>query len=719
MVEYIVEYDYEAVHEDELTIRVGEIIKNVKRLEEEGWMEGEVHGRRGMFPDNFVKEIKKDPDLRDRDENVPVKREKSGNVASLVQRMSTYGVLPIGIQPHPQTKNCKKKAKARQCKVLFDYAPQNEDELELKVGDVVDITGEVEEGWWSGTLNGKSGLFPSNFVKEIELSDDLETQEDLDDSEPSVLGLNSPVTPVSPVLSPGNGIESVSQTQPKKIRGVGLGDIFKEGGVRLKPRISSSDVEDKKLERPLPTLPTGPKLANVFSIDVGKVDPDGKSKVKEYCRALFSYEGSNDDELTFKEGDIITLISKDTGDVGWWKGELNGKEGVFPDNFAAIIQDAEKDKPKKPPPPAKSAAPKPELRNEEKKAIPTRLEEKDKTSLDHKPIKPVAPQVPPKKPMPPSKSSNLLKSVVPPPKRPDKPAIPTPVSKPNGEIPAIRPKSDLDLIIKPKPDRDSWRPKSIDAGPLSVKSTKEPGSSFDDVIPTSDNLSHPTANRPKMQGKRLPGRFNGSHSPVTDLKDVSEVPKEEAYESAKPKPFDGRKPSLPHSTPTLPQSTPLLPSSTPLLPSSTPLLPSSTPLLPSSTPLLPSSTPLLPSSTPPLTSSTPSLTSSTPSLTSSTPSFTTPIPISLPSTTPGSTTPRANLFNSVDSFRVKAEGDDSTSVVEDLKAQISELLMIVEALKKEHGKELEKIKRDLEEEKFMRNILEIEIEKLKKVVQST
>lgn len=77
------------------------------------------------------------------------------------------------------------------------------------------------------------------------------------------------------------------------------------------------------------------------------------------------------------------------------------------------------------------------------------------------------------------------------------------------------------------------------------------------------------------------------------------------------------------------------------------------------------------------------------------------------------------MFNSIDEFRVKADGDDGKSVVEDLKSQISELLMIVEALKKEHGKELEKIKRDLEEEKFMRNILEIEIEKLKKLVQST
>lgn len=33
--------------------------------------------------------------------------------------------------------------KKRLCKVLFEYQPVNEDELELKIGDIVDITEEV------------------------------------------------------------------------------------------------------------------------------------------------------------------------------------------------------------------------------------------------------------------------------------------------------------------------------------------------------------------------------------------------------------------------------------------------------------------------------------------------------------------------------------------------------------------------------------------------
>lgn len=40
---------------------------------------------------------------------------------------------------------------------------------------------EVEEGWWSGIVNGKTGLFPSNFVKEIETSEDGESAEVADE----------------------------------------------------------------------------------------------------------------------------------------------------------------------------------------------------------------------------------------------------------------------------------------------------------------------------------------------------------------------------------------------------------------------------------------------------------------------------------------------------------------------------------------------------------
>ena len=54
LVEVEVEFKYDAEQADELSINVGDIIKNVV-MSEGGWWEGELNGKKGMFPDNFVK----------------------------------------------------------------------------------------------------------------------------------------------------------------------------------------------------------------------------------------------------------------------------------------------------------------------------------------------------------------------------------------------------------------------------------------------------------------------------------------------------------------------------------------------------------------------------------------------------------------------------------------------------------------------------------------
>lgn len=58
----------------------------------------------------------------------------------------------------------KAETKNRRCKAVYSYTQNNNDELSLAVGDVIEFLGEVEEGWWRGKLAGKIGVFPSNFV---------------------------------------------------------------------------------------------------------------------------------------------------------------------------------------------------------------------------------------------------------------------------------------------------------------------------------------------------------------------------------------------------------------------------------------------------------------------------------------------------------------------------------------------------------------------------
>ena len=59
--------------------------------------------------------------------------------------------------------------------------------------------------------------------------------------------------------------------------------------------------------------------------------------VREMARCFYNYTAQNEDELSMKEGDIVYIVSKECEDDGWWKGELKGKVGVFPDNFVKVI----------------------------------------------------------------------------------------------------------------------------------------------------------------------------------------------------------------------------------------------------------------------------------------------------------------------------------------------------------------------------------------------
>lgn len=59
----------------------------------------------------------------------------------------------------------KSETKNRRCKAVYSYTQNNNDELTLAVGDIIEFLGEVEEGWWRGQLSGRIGVFPSNFVE--------------------------------------------------------------------------------------------------------------------------------------------------------------------------------------------------------------------------------------------------------------------------------------------------------------------------------------------------------------------------------------------------------------------------------------------------------------------------------------------------------------------------------------------------------------------------
>lgn len=54
-------------------------------------------------------------------------------------------------------------------RALYNYRPQNEDELELKEGDTVYVMEKCDDGWYVGSSQrtGYFGTFPGNYVERL------------------------------------------------------------------------------------------------------------------------------------------------------------------------------------------------------------------------------------------------------------------------------------------------------------------------------------------------------------------------------------------------------------------------------------------------------------------------------------------------------------------------------------------------------------------------
>ncbi|XP_066475300.1 SH3 domain-containing kinase-binding protein 1 isoform X1 [Tiliqua scincoides] len=660
MVEAIVEFDYKAQHDDELTIAVGDIITHIRK-EDGGWWEGQLKGRRGLFPDNFVREIKKDAKKDTLTNKAP---EKS------IHEVSNGSPLLLS-ETIIRTSKKGERNRRRRCQVAFSYMPQNEDELELKVGDIIEVVGEVEEGWWEGVLNGKTGMFPSNFITELSDSNDAGTVLEEQLIKPSLrdaTGSESDGGDSSSTKSEGaNGATTI---QPKKIKGIGFGDIFKDKPIKLRPRSIEVDNDFLPVEKTV-----GKRIPTATTIqEPSKIELDSRTKIKEYCKVIFPYEAQNEDELTIKEGDIVTLINKDCIDAGWWEGELNGRRGVFPDNFVKLLlPDFEKERPKKPPPPSapaiKQGSATTDRKHEIKKVpperpecLPHRTEDKERPEREQKLLdlqKPSVPAIPPKKPRPP-KTNSMSRPGTLPPRRPERPVVP--MTHTRSDIPKV------DLVgctLSSTLEKDSTeRSNDIDL------------EGFDSVVPVAEKLSHPTTTRPKATGRRPPSQsFTSSSLSSPDIFD-SPSPEDEKEEHV----------SIPHKV-----AEPLKKAKTVTIS------------------LVSDNKASLPAKPGSLTSGS--------NIPSSLSSSSTP---ALHSVSVGTTGHRSNS-PSLFSTEGKPKTDHSSqgeASLEELRTQVKELRTIIETMKDQQKKEIKQLLSELDEEKKIRLRLQMEVNDIKKALQS-
>ncbi|XP_010869103.2 F-BAR and double SH3 domains protein 2 isoform X1 [Esox lucius] len=82
---------------------------------------------------------------------------------------------------------------------------------------------------------------------------------------------------------------------------------------------------------------TEPELAESELPPPGMPSINGDLSSVCFAKALYDYAGQTDEELSFPEGAIIRVLSRETHeDDGFWEGEFNGSVGVFP---AVLVED--------------------------------------------------------------------------------------------------------------------------------------------------------------------------------------------------------------------------------------------------------------------------------------------------------------------------------------------------------------------------------------------
>ncbi|MGH0146486.1 UNVERIFIED_CONTAM: hypothetical protein FKN15_008482 [Acipenser sinensis] len=223
-------HDFAAEHPDELMLRAGDTVTQLEKVDA-AWYHGTCRGRSGIFPVDFVE--------------VDVPAATNGKKA----------------RPPPAS------ISGPRCVARFDFEGEHADELTFFEGDVIKLKELVGEEWARGEMNGQTGIFPLNFVEIVE---------GLPPSSQQQLGHNKP------------SISDINQNS--------LGEI-------------------KQTSHFVTSFKARPEVA----------------RPNQWCEAFYDFAGQTNEDLSFFKGDRILITEKVDSD--WYRGRLNGKEGIFPAIF--------------------------------------------------------------------------------------------------------------------------------------------------------------------------------------------------------------------------------------------------------------------------------------------------------------------------------------------------------------------------------------------------
>ncbi|XP_043781875.1 sorbin and SH3 domain-containing protein 1 isoform X16 [Cervus elaphus] len=184
--EAIAKFNFNGDTQVEMSFRKGERITLLRQVDE-NWYEGRIPGtsRQGIFPITYVDVIKR-PLVKNPADYTDLPFSSSPSRSATASPQPSHHSLRAGpdlteseksyVQPQAQQRRVTPdRSQTSQdlfsYQALYSYIPQNDDELELRDGDIVDVMEKCDDGWFVGTSRRtrQFGTFPGNYVKPLYL----------------------------------------------------------------------------------------------------------------------------------------------------------------------------------------------------------------------------------------------------------------------------------------------------------------------------------------------------------------------------------------------------------------------------------------------------------------------------------------------------------------------------------------------------------------------
>ncbi|BHF68263.1 hypothetical protein SprV_0301129600 [Sparganum proliferum] len=374
---YVALYSYTPSSSDELAFTVGDKIlvhKNPREGVGDGWLYGELNGKRGLVPATYVKS-------QPAHEIFPAAI--SDPFAPVMPSQTETGdsaLVASATVDEDQKRLTSTSTPLFTCIALYDFKGHLPGDLSLKVGEKVNILNE-KDGWYEGVSlhSHQSGMFPANYVEKLPSTESSNSH--------ATNGV-APVQPTSTSLqeaatyptSASTTAASTKANQPEETAitvldppelaivenaftadGVGQLTLVAKQYVKVQRKSASGwwegEIQQRGQDRQVGWFPASCVRVVSSTSKPPVTDSRGQHQVspttvvsapttttttenKSLVQAKYAYKAAQPDELTFEENALIEVLNQE--EEGWWRGRLtaSGVEGLFPVNYVQPYNNA-------------------------------------------------------------------------------------------------------------------------------------------------------------------------------------------------------------------------------------------------------------------------------------------------------------------------------------------------------------------------------------------